>query len=290
MVSEPSDDQAAPDVAAGVSSSPDPARQAGERVAKVLARAGVCSRRDAEKLIAAGRVAVNGTVLSGPAHLVTAADQVRVDGQPIPQAEPTRLWRFHKPSGLVTTTRDPQGRPTVFDHLPADMPRVMTVGRLDLNSEGLLLLTNDGALARHLEHPQTGWVRRYRVRVHGRVEPARLEALSAGLTVDGERYGSIKASLERQQGANAWLIVALREGRNREVRRVMDHMGWPVTRLIRVGYGPFVLGTLARSAVEEVPRRQIRDMLGSAWRSNGPAGDDKRPRTRHAQGRRTARS
>jgi 23S rRNA pseudouridine2605 synthase len=247
-----------------------PASPPGDRVAKVLARAGVCSRREAEKLIAAGRVAVNGTVLEGPAHLVTARDVVTVDGAPIPQAEDTRLWRFHKPPGLVTTNRDPQGRPTVFDHLPADLPRVMTVGRLDLSSEGLLLLTNDGALARHLEHPDTGWVRRYRVRVHGRVEAARLEGLADGVTVEGIRYGPIRAALERQQGANAWITVALREGRNREVRRVMEHLGWSVTRLIRIGYGPFILGPLARSAVEEVPRRQMRDLLGSGWKDGAP--------------------
>ncbi len=277
---------------AGLPPDQDTGRTAGDRVAKVLARAGVCSRRDAEKLIAAGRVAVNGSVLEGPAHLVTARDLVTLDGAPIPQAEATRLWRFHKPPGLVTTTRDPQGRPTVFEHLPADLPRVMTVGRLDLNSEGLLLLTNDGALARHLEHPETGWVRRYRVRVHGRVESARLESLAGGVTVEGVRYGPVKAALERQQGANAWLMVALREGRNREVRRVMEHLGWSVTRLIRVGYGPFVLASLARAAVEEVPRRQMRDMLGSAWKeggsgagSSGSGGAGRRPR--HGQARRS---
>lgn len=252
------------------SPSPDPAaRPEGDRIAKVLARAGVCSRREAEALIAEGRVAVDGQVLDSPALNVTPRARVTVDGKPIPAAEPPRLWRYHKPPGLVTTTRDPQGRSTVFEQLPATLPRVMSVGRLDLNSEGLLLLTNDGGLARHLEHPDTGWVRRYRVRVHGRVEPDRLAALDKGVTVEGVRYGPVKAALERQQGTNAWLIVALREGKNREVRRIMEHLGWTVTRLIRVGYGPFILGDLARGAVEEVPPRQLKDHLGKALQGGG---------------------
>ncbi|MQX36167.1 pseudouridine synthase [Roseospira navarrensis] len=256
-----------------------PASAGGDRIAKVLARAGLCSRREAERMIAAGRVAIDGTVLDTPARTVGANEIITVDGQPIPRAEETRLWRYHKPPGLVTTNRDPQGRSTVFDSLPGDLPRVVTVGRLDLNSEGLLLLTNDGALARHLEHPDTGWVRRYRVRVHGRVEPDRLGALESGVVVEGVRYGPIKAALERQQGANAWLTVALREGRNREIRHVMTHMGWPVTRLIRIGYGPFILGPLPRDSVEEVPRRQLRDNLGAGWTSGGPR------RTRHGSDR-----
>jgi len=257
-------------------SSSDPAaRPEGERISKVLARAGVCSRREAEALIAAGRVAVDGRVLDSPALNVTPRARITVDGAPIPEPQPARLWRYHKPPGLVTTTRDPQGRATVFDHLPSTLPRVISVGRLDLNSEGLLLLTNDGALARHLEHPDTGWVRRYRVRVHGRVEPDRLAALDQGLTVEGVRYGPVKAALERQQGANAWLTVALREGKNREVRRIMEHLGWSVTRLIRVGYGPFILGDLARGAVEEVSPRQVKDHLGKAWRE-GNAGPKRR--------------
>ncbi|MBB4284347.1 pseudouridine synthase [Roseospira goensis] len=264
-----------------------PTAPAGDRVAKVLARAGVCSRRDAERLIAAGRVAVNGQVLDSPARNVAPRDHVTVDGAPIPEPEDTRLWRFHKPPGLVTTTRDPQGRPTIFEHLPDTLPRVITVGRLDLNSEGLLLLTNDGALARHLEHPETGWVRRYRVRVHGRVVPERLAELDQGVTVEGVRYGPIKAALERQQGSNAWLTVALREGRNREVRRVMEHLGLPVTRLIRVGYGPFILGALPRTGVEEVPRRQMRDTLGTAWRQGG--GTDGRKTGKQGGGRRRHR-
>ncbi|MBB4266066.1 pseudouridine synthase [Roseospira visakhapatnamensis] len=258
--------------------SPDPAaRPEGERIAKVLARAGVCSRREAERLIAAGRVSVDGRVLDSPALNVTDRARITVDGKPIPAAEPPRLWRYHKPPGLVTTTRDPQGRATVFAQLPATLPRVMSVGRLDLNSEGLLLLTNDGGLARHLEHPDTGWVRRYRVRVHGRVEPERLATLDKGVTVDGIRYGPVKAALERQQGANAWLLVALREGKNREVRRIMEHLGWGVTRLIRVGYGPFILGAMARGAVEEIPHRQVKDHLGKALHGGGGPSRRRRP-------------
>ncbi|MEO5374261.1 MAG: rRNA pseudouridine synthase [Alphaproteobacteria bacterium] len=234
----------------------------GERVAKVLARAGVCSRREAERLIAEGRVRVNGQVLTTPAVLVGETDLVAVDGKPLAAREKTRLWRFHKPRGLVTTHRDPEGRPTVFGALPPDLPRVISVGRLDLTSEGLLLLTNDGTLARKLELPATGWVRRYRVRVHGTVEPARLVALEKGITIDGVAYGPIKALLDRTQGSNAWLTVGLREGKNREIRRVMEHMGWTVSRLIRVSYGPFQLGLLAEGAVEEVPGRILKEQLG----------------------------
>ncbi|KAA5604686.1 rRNA pseudouridine synthase [Roseospira marina] len=258
------------------SSSESPSAPGGDRIAKVLARAGVCSRREAERMIAAGRVAIDGTLLETPARTVQPGERVTVDGQPIPEAEETRVWRYHKPPGLVTTNRDPQGRPTVFENLPAELPRVMTVGRLDLNSEGLLLLTNDGALARHLEHPDTAWIRRYRVRVHGQIDPDRLGPLERGVDVNGVRYGPIKAALERQQGANAWLTVALREGRNREIRHVMEFLGWPVTRLIRVGYGPFILGPLPRQGVEEVARRHLRDTLGATWKTAGP----KRPRHR----------
>ncbi len=241
----------------------------GERIAKRLARAGLCSRREAERWIAEGRVAVNGTRLDSPAVTVTDTDRIVVDGQPLPEADRTRLWRYHKPSGLVTTHRDPQGRPTVFDRLPDDLPRVMSVGRLDLNSEGLLLLTNDGALARRLELPATGWVRRYRVRVHGEVDPERLVTLEKGVTVDGVRYGPIRAVLDRRQGSNAWLTISLAEGRNREIRRVMDYCGWPVTRLIRVAYGPFQLGNLAEGTVEEVPARVLRDQIGSVQAETG---------------------
>jgi 23S rRNA pseudouridine2605 synthase len=244
----------------------------GERIARRLARAGLCSRRDAERWILAGRVKVDGNVLTTPAVVVTEASRITVDGKPLPDAERTRLWRYHKPPGLVTSHRDPQGRDTVFAKLPADLPRVVSVGRLDLNAEGLLLLTNDGALARKLELPANGWLRRYRVRVHGHPEPERLVALAKGITVDGVRYGPIKAVLDRQQGANAWLTVGLTEGRNREIRRVMQHLGWGVTRLIRIAYGPFQLGLLAPGEAEEVPARVLRDQLG------GPKAPRKRAR------------
>jgi 23S rRNA pseudouridine2605 synthase len=240
----------------------------GERIAKRLARAGLCSRREAERWIAEGRVAVDGEKLTTPAVLVTEASLVTVDGKPVGQPEQTRLWRYHKPAGLVTSHRDPQGRPTVFERLPEDMPRVISVGRLDLTSEGLLLLTNDGALARRLELPATGWVRRYRVRLHGVPEPARLAALENGITVDGVAYGPIKAVLDRQQGANAWLTVSLKEGKNREIRKVLEHLGWTVSRLIRIAYGPFQLGLLAPGAVEEVPPRVLKQQLGPG---SGPA-------------------
>ncbi|MCC7271730.1 MAG: rRNA pseudouridine synthase [Alphaproteobacteria bacterium] len=236
----------------------------GERIAKVLARAGLCSRRDAERWIAEGRVAVNGQKLATPAFLVGPADKVVVDGKPMPVAERTRLWRFHKPAGVVTTHRDPQGRRTLFDILPADLPRVVSVGRLDLNSEGLILLTNDGALARRLELPSTGWTRRYRVRINGHVDPERLASLEKGVTVDGVAYGEIRATLDRQQGDNAWLTVSLKEGKNREIRRVMEHLGYRTSRLIRVAYGPFQLGDLERGAAAEVPGRVLRDQLGAS--------------------------
>ena len=234
----------------------------GERIAKVLARAGLCSRREAERWIADRRVMVGGTVLTTPAVLVTPGEVIAVDGEPIAAAQPIRLWRFHKPAGLVTTHNDPQGRPTVFDNLPERLPRVISAGRLDLNSEGLLLLTTDGELARHLESPKTGWVRRYRVRVHGQVDERKLKTLADGITVEGERYRGIKATLDRQQGGNAWLTLALSEGRNREIRRVMEHLGWPVSRLIRVAFGPFQLGSLKRSEAEEVPGKAMREQLG----------------------------
>lgn len=235
-----------------------------ERIAKVLARAGLCSRRDAERWIEQGRVAVNGRVLGSPAVTVTPRDRISVDGKPIPERQATRLWRYHKPRGLLTTARDPEGRPTVFGQLPAELPRVVAVGRLDLNSEGLLLLTNDGELARRLELPATGWTRRYRVRVYGQVDEARLATLAKGVTVDGIKYGAIRATLDRQQGDNAWLTMSLAEGKNREVRRVCEHLGWRVSRLIRVAYGPFQLGTLAPGTVEEVPQRVLKDQLGLA--------------------------
>jgi 23S rRNA pseudouridine2605 synthase len=245
----------------GSSSSPSNA-QDGERIAKFLARAGVCSRRDAERLIAEGRVKLNGRVLDTPAVKVTAADKVQVDGKPIAAPEPTRLWRYHKPAGLVTTHRDPAGRATVFENLPTALPRVVSVGRLDLNSEGLLLLTNDGELARRLELPANGWLRRYRARAFGRVTQEELDQLKGGITVDGVRYGPIEAKLERGQGANAWITVAISEGKNREVRRVLDALGLKVNRLIRTSYGPFQLGTLAAGEVDEIPGKVLREQLG----------------------------
>ncbi len=241
----------------------------GERIAKRLARAGLCSRRDAERWIQAGRVAVDGVTLASPAVLVSDSSRITVDGAPIRAAEPTRLWRYHKPRGLITTHRDPQGRPTIFAQLPPGLPRVISVGRLDFNSEGLMLLTNDGALARHRELPATGWIRRYRVRVHGAVEAAKLAMLRNGITIEGVSYGSIEAAFERQQGSNAWITLALREGKNREVRKICEHFGWPVTRLIRVSYGPFQLGALPAGAIEEVPGKVLRDQLGA---SASPAG------------------
>jgi len=239
-----------------------PAENRPERIAKVMARAGLCSRREAERWITDGRVKVDGTVLTTPAVTVTAASTILVDGKPLPLAEPTKLWRYHKPAGLLTTHKDTDGRPTLFDALPPNLPRLISVGRLDLNSEGLILLTNDGELARKLELPATGWRRRYRVRVHGRIEAAALKPLEDGITVDGVKYGAIKATLERQQGANAWLSVSLTEGKNREVRKVMEHLGWPVSRLIRVSYGPFQLGHLPKGEIEEVKQKTLREQLG----------------------------
>ena len=237
------------------------AQARGERIAKWLARAGVASRRDAEKLLTEGRVRLNNAVVSHPATFVAPADLVVVDGKLVEAPDRTRLWRYHKPDGLVTTHRDPQGRPTVFERLPATMPRVVSVGRLDLNSEGLLLLTNDGGLSRRLELPSNGWIRRYRVRVYGVVAPAALAALAKGMTIEGVKYGEIDAGLDSRKGDNAWLSVGLREGRNREIRRVMAYMGLQVTRLIRVAYGPFQLGNLSRGDVEEVSGKVLREQL-----------------------------
>lgn len=233
-----------------------------QRIAKAIAHAGLCSRREAEQWIAAGRVAVNGAVIASPAVVVRTADQVTVDGKPLPETPRRRLWRYHKPPGLVTTHSDPQGRPTVFQRLPEELGRVISVGRLDLSSEGLLLLTNDGGLARRLELPATGWTRRYRVRAHGAVEEAALDRLRRGLTLDGIRYGPIDARLERQQGSNVWLALGLREGKNREVRKVLEALGLRVNRLIRVAYGPFQLGNLGRGEVAEVSSKVLREQLG----------------------------
>ncbi len=237
--------------------------KAGERIAKAIARAGLASRREAELWIAAGRVAVNGTVIHSPAVNVTAHDRVSVDGEPLPARERTRLFLYHKPRGLMTTRADPLDRPTIFQHLPRHLPRLISVGRLDFNTEGLLLLTNDGALARVLELPATGWLRRYRVRAHGSVTQDKLDALGAGVTVDGIHYGAIEASLDRVQGSNLWLTFAIREGKNREVRNVLGELGLTVTRLIRLSFGPFQLGELAEGAVEEVRTRVLREQLGA---------------------------
>ena len=238
------------------------AAKAGERVAKTIARAGLGSRREAEAWVAAGRVAINGAVIASPAVNVTARDKVTVDGKALPARERTRLFLHHKPRGLVTTSADPEGRPTIFGGLPKDLPRLITVGRLDLNTEGLLLLTNDGGLARVLELPETGWLRRYRVRAHGKVTQAALDSLRDGIEVDGVRYGPIEATLDREQGSNNWLTFAMREGKNREIRNVLGALELQVNRLIRVSFGPFQLGELADGAVQEVPTRTLRDQIG----------------------------
>ncbi|MEH2515084.1 23S rRNA pseudouridine2605 synthase [Bradyrhizobium sp. AZCC 1610] len=241
---------------------PPRVKKSGERIAKVVSRAGLASRRDAEEWITQGRVTVNGRVINSPALDVTANDVIAVDGKVLPPRERTRLFMYHKPRGLMTTHADPEGRPTVFDNLPEGLPRLISIGRLDFNTEGLLLLTNDGGLARALELPDTGWLRRYRVRAHGEVTQAQLDELKKGVEVDGVKYGSIDATLERDQGANVWLVFAIREGKNREVRNVMAHLGLEVNRLIRVSYGPFQLGELAEGQVEEVKTRVLREQLG----------------------------
>jgi 23S rRNA pseudouridine2605 synthase len=270
-----------------------PADSGGERIAKRLARVGLCSRREAERWIAEGRIVVDGARIDSPATLVSAASDIRVDGKPVGAPQKTRLWLYHKPVGLVVTAHDPEGRPTVFGSLPPDMPRVVSVGRLDLNSEGLLLLTNDGALARRLELPSSGWTRRYRVRAHGHVDQAALDALRGGITLDGIAYGAIDARIERQQRSNVWLDVALKEGRNREVRRVMAHLGLGVNRLIRVAFGPFALGALpAGETIEASPRlvAQVAGESGLDARGRKPGWARPRPRNdRHGRGRKPAR-
>jgi len=272
--------------------STEPHRESGTdepmRIAKAMARAGLCSRREAERWIADGRVNVNGRVLATPAFEVSAKDKVLVDGRPLPGKEPPRLWRYHKPKGLVTTHSDPQGRPTVFEKLPPELPRVISVGRLDFNTEGLLLLTTDGALARHLELPANAWVRRYRVRARGRVTPADLERLKEGVEVEGVQYGAVEATIDSVQGANMWLSIAIREGKNREVRKILSSLDLTVNRLIRVSFGPFQLLDLAPGAVELVKRRALVEQLGpKAARelglSEGPQQRKERHRAAKAQ-------
>ncbi len=239
-----------------------------ERIAKVMARAGLCSRREAERWIAEGRVVVNGTRLDSPAFTVGPGDEIKVDGKILPQAEDTRLFLYHKPAGLVTTASDEKGRETVFGNLPQGLPRVVSVGRLDLNTEGLLLLTNDGGLARFLELPSNGWRRRYRVRVYGTVKQKDLDMLARGVTVEDVKYDSIEVTLEQaQSSANVWLNVTLREGKNREIRRVMEHIGLEVSRLIRVAYGPFQLGKLPEGAAQEVSSKMLHEQLAGYFKT-----------------------
>jgi 23S rRNA pseudouridine2605 synthase len=235
---------------------------ASERIAKRIARAGICSRRDAELYIANGRVSVNGVVVTSPALNVTTADQISVDGKPLPAREPAGLWRYYKPRGLVVSDRDEQNRTTIFDQLPSGLPRLITIGRLDLDSEGLLLMTNDGDLARHLELPSTGWSRKYRVRVQGHVDQTRLAELANGVTIDGIRYGKVLTSLDRQMPSNAWLTVAIREGKNREIRRIMEYLGHQVSRLIRISYGPFQLGDMKGGEIFQIKQRILAEQLG----------------------------
>ena len=233
-----------------------------ERIAKFIARSGVCSRRAAEELIAQKRVTVNGEIVETPAFNVDGSEKILLDGEKLPQIENTRLWVYYKPVGLVTTHKDEQGRPTVFEHLPVGMPRVISVGRLDLNSEGLLLLTNSGELSRRLELPSNGWARRYKVRVHGIIDEQKLNNLKNGTVVDGVRYGPVKVEIETLKGTNAWLIVTIAEGKNREVRKVMKSVGLDVARLIRLSYGPFQLGSLKKGEVKEVPQKVLKEQLG----------------------------
>lgn len=234
-----------------------------ERLAKFMARSGVCSRRDAEELIKQKRVTVNGEIIDTPAFKVEGSEKILLDGEKLPEIEQTRLWLYHKPAGLLTTHKDTEARATVFDHLPAGLPRVISVGRLDLNSEGLLLLTNNGEISRKLELPENGWSRRYKVRVHGFVNKNKLADLAKGATVDGINYGPVKAELESQNGTNSWLIVTLNEGKNREVRKLMKSIGLEVARLIRLSYGPFQLGNLKKGEVREVPQKVLKEQLGS---------------------------
>ena len=247
---------------------------AGDRIAKVLSRSGVASRREAERMIEDGRVKVNGERIFSPALNVTPKDRITVDGAALAAPEPARLWLYHKPAGLVTSASDEKGRKTVFDELPEEMPRVMSVGRLDLNSEGLLLLTNDGELKRRLELPSTGWLRRYRVRINGSVSEDKLDRLRRGISVEGVAYQPMQVTFDRQQGANAWLTIGLREGKNREIRRAMAELEVTVNRLIRVSYGPFQIGNLEPGEVEEIRPKVLREQLGE---SDGPKVQRRRP-------------
>ncbi len=254
----------------------------GERIAKAIARAGLCSRRDAERLITEGRVRLNGKVLASPAINVTPQDVVLVDGKPLPQKESSRLWRYHKPAGLVTSHKDPEGRRTVFDALREQLPRVISIGRLDINTEGLLLLTNDGELARLLELPATGWVRRYRVRAYGRPDPEALDKLKGGVTIEGVHYGPIEAEIDKMQGDNAWLTIAIREGKNREVKKICEYLGLQVNRLIRTSFGPFQLGELERGQVAEVPARVLSEQLGRKVSAPAPKPEQRRTEAKTA--------
>ncbi len=269
---------------------PSVTRDGPMRIAKAMARAGLCSRREAERWIADGRVSVNGKLLKTPAIEVKPGDKVIVDGKPLPSAEPPQLWRYHKPKGIVTTHSDPEGRPTVFDKMPPEMPRVISIGRLDFNTEGLLLLTNDGALARHMELPINGWVRRYRVRAKGRVSPDDLTKLKDGITIDGVNYGPVEAMVDSVQGANTWLTIAIREGKNREVRNVLSHLGLTVNRLIRVSFGPFQLLDLQPGAVEAVRRKVLIAQLGPrASEALGLSESQEQRKERHARGKAASR-
>ncbi|TMM51846.1 pseudouridine synthase [Sulfitobacter sabulilitoris] len=262
----------------------------GDRIAKVLSRAGIASRREAERMIEAGRVSVNGKQITSPALNVTPSDRITVDGKQVGEPEPPRIWLYHKPLDLVTTDRDEKGRGTIYDALPDDMPRVMSIGRLDINSEGLLLLTNDGGVKRRLELPSTGWLRRYRVRVNGRPTDEMLEPLRRGVVADGETFQPMTVTLDRQQGANAWLTIGVREGKNREIRRALAEVGLTVNRLIRISYGPFQLGELKPGEVEELRRKVVRDQLGLGDDPEGTAQKKKPAGVKHSGSRRGAKS
>ena len=250
--------------------------QKGERIAKVIARAGICSRREAERYIEQGRITVNGQVLTSPAVNVLPEDKITVDKKPLPAKERTRVWRYYKPAGLITSHKDPEGRPTVFDSLPDTLPRVISVGRLDLNSEGLLLLTNDGELARRIELPSTGWIRRYRVRIHGDMTPEIMAKLAQGVVVEDIRYAGVQVVIDKKQGSNTWLTVSLKEGKNREIRKLMEFFGLQVTRLIRVSYGPCQLGTLPKGGIDEISAKILHEQIGKMADFTAPPRHEKK--------------